>query len=44
MTGAIHKPQRNTRTPCSTRPSTPAGLKSVLIGRKLRLSAASSST
>ena len=26
MIGAIHRPQRSTRTPCSTRPSTPFGL------------------
>ena len=44
MIGAIHSPQRSTRTPCSTRPSTPLGLTSVLIGLKLRCSAASSST
>ena len=24
MTGAIHRPQRSTRTACSTRPSTPS--------------------
>ena len=36
MIGAIHRPQRRTRTPCSTRPSTPLGLKRVLIGLRLR--------
>ena len=37
MIGAIHKPQRNTRTPCSTRPSTPLGLTRVLIGLRAPL-------
>ncbi len=36
MIGAIHKPQRMTRTVCATRPSIPAWLTSPLMGRRLR--------
>ena len=43
MIGDIHRPQRITRTACSTRPSSPPALNRPLIGRRLRSSSAVSS-
>ena len=42
MTGAIHRPQRSTRTACSIRPSKPAGLTNCFSGVRLRPNRAAS--
>ncbi len=42
MTGAIHRPQRSTRTACSTRPTKPRALKSCFSGDSERLNSAAS--
>ena len=44
MIGAIHRPQRSTRTVRSTRPCTPGPLKKPLMGARLRSSNAVSNT
>ncbi len=44
MIGAIHRPQRSTRTPSSTRLSRPGPLKRALMGARLRSSNAASRT
>ena len=42
MTGAIHRPQRSTRTACSTRPSKPSALTSCFSGDSERWNRAAS--